>query len=78
MSIFLMKFLDRLPHVKERYWLLMLQGVEAQSVANSYSAIEEGLEIIPVVNKIDLPAADPDKVLNDIMKSSVLRLMILH
>ena len=42
------------------------QGVEAQSVANSYSAIEEGLEIIPVVNKIDLPAADPDKVLNDI------------
>ena len=42
------------------------QGVAAQSVANSYSAIEEGLEIIPVVNKIDLPAADPDKVLNDI------------
>ena len=42
------------------------QGVEAQSVANSYSAIEEGLEIIPVVNKIDLPSADPDKVLNDV------------
>ena len=42
------------------------QGVEAQSVANSYSAIEEGLEIIPVLNKIDLPAADPDKVLNDV------------
>ena len=42
------------------------QGVEAQSVANSYSAIEEGLEIIPVVNKIDLPAADPDKVLSDV------------
>ena len=42
------------------------QGVEAQSVANSYSAIEEGLEIIPVVNKIDLPAADPEKVLNDV------------
>tara|TARA_B100001769_G_scaffold274694_1_gene273773 strand:+ start:1469 stop:3256 length:1788 start_codon:yes stop_codon:yes gene_type:complete len=42
------------------------QGVEAQSVANSYSAIEEGLEIIPVVNKIDLPAADSDKVLNDV------------
>ena len=42
------------------------QGVEAQSVANSYSAIEEGLEIISVVNKIDLPAADPEKVLNDI------------
>ena len=45
------------------------QGVEAQSVANSYSAIEEGLEIIPVVNKIDLPAADPDKVLNDVDES---------
>jgi GTP-binding protein LepA len=42
------------------------QGVEAQSVANCYSAIEQGLEIIPVINKIDLPAADPDKVIKDI------------
>ena len=42
------------------------QGVEAQSVANCYSAIEQGLEIIPVINKIDLPAADPDKVIQDI------------
>ncbi len=38
------------------------QGVEAQSVANCYSAIEQCLEIIPVINKIDLPAADPEKV----------------
>ncbi|MCP3999769.1 MAG: elongation factor 4 [Gammaproteobacteria bacterium] len=38
------------------------QGVEAQSVANCYTAIEQGLEVIPVINKIDLPAADPDKV----------------
>ncbi len=38
------------------------QGVEAQSVANCYTAIEQGLEVIPVLNKIDLPAADPEKV----------------
>jgi GTP-binding protein LepA len=38
------------------------QGVEAQSVANCYTAIEQGLEVIPVINKVDLPAADPEKV----------------
>ena len=38
------------------------QGVEAQSVANCYTAIEQGLEVIPVLNKIDLPAADPERV----------------
>ncbi len=38
------------------------QGVEAQSVANCYTAIELDLEVIPVLNKIDLPAADPDRV----------------
>jgi GTP-binding protein LepA len=38
------------------------QGVEAQSVANCYTAIEQGLEVIPVINKIDLPAADPERV----------------
>jgi len=38
------------------------QGVEAQSVANCYTAIEQGLEVIPVINKIDLPSSDPERV----------------
>jgi GTP-binding protein LepA len=42
------------------------QGVEAQSVANCYTAIEQGLEVLPVLNKIDLPSADPDKVIAEI------------
>jgi GTP-binding protein LepA len=42
------------------------QGVEAQSVANCYTAIEQGLEVMPVLNKIDLPSADPEKVINEI------------
>jgi GTP-binding protein LepA len=42
------------------------QGVEAQSVANCYTAIEQGLEVLPVLNKIDLPSADPDKVVTEI------------
>jgi GTP-binding protein LepA len=42
------------------------QGVEAQSVANCYTAIEQGLEVLPVINKIDLPSADPDRVCKEI------------
>jgi GTP-binding protein LepA len=42
------------------------QGVEAQSVANCYTAIEQGLEVMPVLNKIDLPSADPPKVIKEI------------
>ncbi len=42
------------------------QGVEAQSVANCYTAMEQGLEVVPVLNKIDLPSADPDKVIKEI------------
>ncbi|EAT12132.1 GTP-binding protein, partial [Bermanella marisrubri] len=42
------------------------QGVEAQSVANCYTAIEQDLEVVPVLNKIDLPQADPEKVSQEI------------
>ncbi|HEX7027840.1 MAG TPA: translation elongation factor 4, partial [Gammaproteobacteria bacterium] len=42
------------------------QGVEAQSVANCYTAIDQNLEVIPVMNKIDLPAADPERVAREI------------
>ena len=42
------------------------QGVEAQSVANCYTAIEQNLEVLPVLNKIDLPQADPDAVCQEI------------
>lgn len=42
------------------------QGIEAQTLANVYLAIDNNLEIIPVVNKIDLPSAEPEKVINEI------------
>jgi GTP-binding protein LepA len=42
------------------------QGVEAQTIANAYLAVEAGLEIIPVINKIDIPAAEPDRVAQEI------------
>jgi GTP-binding protein LepA len=42
------------------------QGVEAQTVANTYAAIEAGLELIPVVNKVDLPSAEPDRVAGEV------------
>jgi len=42
------------------------QGVEAQSVANCYTAIEQGLEVLPVLNKIDLPSAEPERVCKEI------------
>ncbi len=43
-----------------------VQGVEAQSVANCYTAIEQGLDVLPVLNKLDLPEADPDRVCTEI------------
>src|SRR5262245_9504961 len=42
------------------------QGVEAQTVANCYTAIEQGVEVLPVLNKIDLPSADPERVIDEI------------
>jgi len=42
------------------------QGVEAQTVANCYTAIEQGVEVVPVLNKIDLPSSDPERVIAEI------------
>ena len=42
------------------------QGIEAQTLANTYLAVDAGLEIVPVINKIDLPSADPERVITEI------------
>jgi GTP-binding protein LepA len=79
-SIYQLNFIDTPGHVDFSYEvsrslaacegaLLVVdagQGVEAQSVANCYTAIEQGLEVIPVLNKMDLPQADPEKVKHEI------------
>lgn len=42
------------------------QGIEAQTLANTYLAVDAGLELVPVINKIDLPSADPDRVATEV------------
>ena len=46
--------------------IMFSQGIEAQTLANTYLAIENDLEVMPVVNKIDLPSADPERVCNEV------------
>ena len=43
------------------------QGVEAQTLANTYLAVDAGLELIPAMNKIDLPSAEPERVAHEIV-----------
>ena len=78
--IYLLNFIDTPGHVDFSYEvsrslaacdgaLLVVdaaQGVEAQTVANCYTAVELGLKVIPVINKIDLPAAEPGRVIQEI------------
>ena len=48
------------------------QGVEAQTVANCYTALDLGVEVVPVLNKIDLPSADPENAIAEIDRKSVV------
>ena len=57
----------RSPHAKAHLLVVdASQGVEAQTVANCYTALDLGVEVMPVLNKIDLPSADPDSAKSEI------------
>jgi GTP-binding protein LepA len=51
------------------------QGIEAQTLANCYLAVENDLALVPVLNKIDLPAADPDRVSEEVKKRGLVRVV---
>ena len=62
-----MKYQDLCQHAKGHYLVVDgSQGVEAQTLANCYTAVDQGLEVVPVINKIDLPQAEPDRVKQEI------------
>lgn len=67
MLILLMRFQEVLRHVRELFLVVdAAQGIEAQTLANVYLAIDNDLEIITLINKIDLPSADPEKVKKEV------------
>ena len=67
-----MRYQGALQRVTEPY--LAAQGVEAQTLANVYLALDHDLDVFPVINKVDLPSARPDEVAQGLRMSSELRL----
>ena len=62
-----MKYPEALRHATGRFWWWMRhRGVEAQTLANVYLALDHDLDVMPVINKIDLPSADPERVKEEI------------